>query len=441
MKSKKFSDIFPKNILIITILVSFLVSAVIGFIAGSAAFELSNYVSHNRFLQRILPQDIHPATGQQNQSQRQVPKTNLNCAEERDQQIISTVKRTSPAVVSIIISKDLPIIEEYMSDPFKDFFNNSPFGDFGPFHFQIPQYRQKGTEKKEIGGGTGFVVGKNGLILTNRHVVADKSAEYTVLTNDGKKYKAEVIARDPLQDLALIRAKGLVGITPLKLGDSDKIQIGQTAITIGNALGEFRNTVSVGVISGLKRTVKASSNFGNSSERLDQVIQTDAAINPGNSGGPLLNLKGEVLGVNTAMAVGAQNIGFAIPINLAKKDIQEVIQTGEISYPYLGVRYILINKAIQKENNLPVDYGALIIRGKTTADLAVIPGSPADKAGLRENDIILEVNGKKITQDYSLSKAILKRKVGETVTLKVMSKGKTKDVPVILEKMPKSLSK
>ncbi len=434
MTAKKPLASFPKNILIITILVSVLVSSVIGFIAGSAAFELSNYVSQSPFLQRLLPDNIHrQGTAQEGNSK---GVASGRTYDNREQQIINVVRKASPAVVSIIISKDLPIVEQYMADPFQGF-EGSPFRDFfTPFNFKTPQYRQKGYKKQEIGGGTGFMVGKDGLILTNKHVVEDKDAEYTVLTNDGKKYKAEVIVRDPLQDLALIRAKGLKNISSLKLGDSDKLQIGQTAITIGNALGEFRNTVSVGVISGLKRTVTASSGFGGSSERLDQVIQTDAAINRGNSGGPLLNLQGEVVGVNTAMAAGAQNIGFAIPINFAKRMVKEIEQNGEISYPYLGVRYVLINKAIQEANHLSVDYGALIIRGQSVTNLAVIPGSPADKAGLRENDIILEVNGKKINENYSLSRAILSSEVGQTITLKVLSKGRTKTVKVTLEKMP-----
>jgi serine protease Do len=434
--SKSIKSILSKQSIIIIVVISFVVSTVIGFIAGSAAFELSRYVNQNKFLQQLIPKK-HP----QDQATQNINETNLspnNGVIDRETRIIKAVKETTPAVVSIIISKDLPVLEQYMSNPFDDFFQNSPFGDdnsFNPFNFQIPQYRQKGTEKQEIGGGTGFVISEDGLILTNRHVVSDKEAEYTVLASDGTKYEASVVARDRLQDLAFLRVKNLK-IKPLKLGNSDDIQIGQTAITIGNALGEFSNTVNVGVISGLKRTITASSGLGAPSEELDQIIQTDAAINRGNSGGPLLNLQGEVIGVNTAMAMGAENIGFAIPINVAKRSIQEIIKNGEIAYPYLGVRYVIINKTIQEQNNLSVDYGALIIKGSLSTELAVMPGSPADKAGFRENDIILEVDGEQIDEKNTLAKVILNSQVGQEISLKVLSRGVIKNIKVKLEKIP-----
>jgi len=330
----------------------------------------------------------------------------------------------------------VPIIEEYYYNPFKEF--EQFFGQ--PFEFQIPQYRQKGTEKKEIGGGTGFIISKDGMILTNKHVVLDKEAEYTVFTNDGKSYPAKVLARDPLQDLAIIKIERekvvdkegsftLKSFPVAKLGNSDKLQIGQTVIAIGNALGEFRNTVSVGVVSGLGRTITASG--GGLVETLEDVIQTDAAINKGNSGGPLLNLEGEVIGINTAMVQEAQSIGFAIPINKAKKDIKQVKTLGKIVYPFLGVRYVLITKKIQKENNLPVDYGAWITKG-SNGEAAIFPGSAAEKAGLNENDIILEFNGEKITTDNSLAKIISKYNPGDRVTLKVLRAGKEKIFQVTL---------
>jgi S1-C subfamily serine protease len=339
----------------------------------------------------------------------------------QEEKIIQAVKDVSPAVVSIIISKDLPIFEEYYTSPFKEFFG-------APFEFKIPQYRQKGTEKKEIGGGTGFIISKDGIIITNKHVVLDKEADYTVLTNDGKKFPAEVLARDPVQDLAIIKIKGN-NLPVAKLGNSSALQLGQTVIAIGNALGEFRNTISVGVISGLGRTISASG--GGLVETLEDVIQTDAAINKGNSGGPLLNLKGEVMGINTATVVSAQNIGFAIPVNKAKKDIEQVKKSGKIVYPFLGVRYVLITEKIQKENNLSVDYGALIIKGKG-GESAIFPESPAEKAGLKEYDIILEFNGEKITTDNSLAKIIMKYNSGDEVTLKILRDGKEKIITVNL---------
>ncbi|MFH1451344.1 MAG: trypsin-like peptidase domain-containing protein [bacterium] len=328
--------------------------------------------------------------------------------ESYEDTLINAVKKASPAVVSIIVSKDLPVFEQYYVNPFEGFPD-----------FVVPQYRQKGTEKKEIGGGTGFIVSANGTIVTNRHVVLDKDAEYAVFTNEGEKFSAKVLARDPLQDLAILKIDPLAGKTfpVLTLGDSTKLQIGQTVIAIGNALGEFRNTVSVGVISGLERRVTAGGS--GETEEIEDVIQTDAAINPGNSGGPLLNLRGEVIGINTAMASGAENIGFAIPINKAKKDIQNINDFGKIVYPFLGVRYVLINDAIKEENNLSVNYGAWIIAGEQ-GEAAITPGSAAEIAGLKENDIILEFNKEKITIDNSLGKIIQNYNPGDRVVFKIL---------------------
>jgi len=345
----------------------------------------------------------------------------------QEEAVIKAVKEVSPAVVSIIVTKDVPKLKLYYEDPFKEF--EQFFGQ--PFEFQIPQYKQEGTEKKEIGGGTGFIVSEDGMILTNGHVVSDKEAEYTVLTNDGKKYPAKVLARDSIRDLALIKIENQeIPFPTIKLGDSDKLQIGQTVIAIGNALGEFRNTVSVGVISGLGRTVTAGG--GGMIETLEDVIQTDAAINRGNSGGPILNLKGEVIGVNFAMAEAAENIGFAIPINKAKKDIEQVKTLGKIVYPFLGVRYVLITENIQKENNLPVDYGAWVRKG-TGGETAIFPGSAAEKVGLKEGDIILEFNGEKITLENTLAKIIMKYNPGDKMDLKILREGKEKIFEVTLE--------
>jgi S1-C subfamily serine protease len=311
-------------------------------------------------------------------------------------------------VVSVDVTKDIEQL--YFT----------PFGEF-PFERRI--------ERKEIGGGTGFIISSDGMILTNKHVVLDKEADYTVLTNDGRKFPAEVLARDPVQDLAIIKIQAN-NLPVVKLGDSSNLQIGQTVIAIGNALGEFRNTVSVGVISGLGRTVTATG--GGMVETLEDIIQTDAAINKGNSGGPLLNLKGEVIGINTAMAFGAENIGFAIPINKAKRAIEQVKTIGKIVYPFLGIRYVLITKEIQQEHNLPVDYGAWIVRGDRLGETAIFPGSAAEKAGLREGDILLEFNYEKITPENSLAKIILKYNPGDKVVLKILRNGKEKIVNVTL---------
>ncbi len=316
-----------------------------------------------------------------------------------DSFVINAVKKTNPAVVSVIISEEVPKYEEY-TDPNSQ---TNPFGDLFPglnfpgFNLNVPQYKQDGTQNEEVGGGSGFFVSSDGLIVTNKHVVDQTGATYTVFTNDGKKYDAKVIAKDPVLDIALIKINPAAGQTfpYLTLGDSDTLQLGQSVIAIGNALGEYRNTVSVGVVSGLSRSITAGDDSGNS-EVLDHVVQTDAAINPGNSGGPLLDLSGNVIGVNVAIAEGSQNVGFALPINSVKSAIESVEKTGKIIRPYLGVRYVPIDAAMQAANNLSVDYGVLVKQGATASDLAVIPGSPADKAGIVENDIILDVDGVKI---------------------------------------------
>ena len=347
----------------------------------------------------------------------------------QEEAIIKVVKESSPAVVSVVVTKDIPKLKLYYESPFEEF--KEFFKDL-PFEFKIPKWKQEGYEKKQIGGGTAFFVSKDGLLLTNAHVVSDKEADYTVFTNTGKRYPAKVLARDKIRDLAILKVEGN-NFPTLKLGNSDKLQIGQTVIAIGNALGEFRNTVSVGVISGLGRKITASG--GGIVETIEDVIQTDAAINPGNSGGPLLNLKGEVVGINFAMASGAENIGFAIPINSAKRDIEQVKKYGKILIPFLGVRYLLITEDLQKKNNLPVNYGAWIVKG-AKGERAIFPDSPAEKAGLREGDIILEFNKEKITVNNSLAEIIIKYQPGDTVVLKVLREGKELIFKVTLAEFP-----
>jgi S1-C subfamily serine protease len=234
-----------------------------------------------------------------------------------------------------------------------------------------------------------------------------------------------------VQDLAVIKIEGVQNLKPLKLGNSDGIQIGQGAIAIGNALGKFSNTVSVGVVSGLGRTISASDQSGDFFETLENIIQTDAAINQGNSGGPLINLKGEVIGVNTATAQGAQTIGFAIPINIAKKDIEQVIKTSKIVYPFLGVRYVLVDDEAKEKYNLAVDYGAYILRGEN-GEAAITEASAAQKAGLKEKDVILEIDGQKITKNDSLSKLIQKYNAQDKVTLKILRGTEEMNIEVTL---------
>lgn len=357
-----------------------------------------------------------------------------------ESRIIEVVEKASPAVVSIVITKDVPVIEQYYQefDPFGDDFFGDLFGNNGfRFRIPIPRQKQNGTEKREVGGGSGFFISSDGYIVTNKHVVDDDKAEYTVLTNDGKKYDAEILAKDSTLDVAILKVKG-TGIPYLTFGDSDKLKPGQTVIAIGNALAEFRNSVSVGVVSGLSRSIIAGDIFGRS-EQLEGVIQTDAAINPGNSGGPLLDIRGNVIGVNVAVSRGAENIGFALPSNTVQSIADSVKKHGEIVRPYLGIRYVQITEGLKKKNNLSVDYGVLVLRGATDEDLAVIPGSPADKAGIVENDIILEADGVKLEEGKSLASIIRQKQIGDIVKLKILHKGTEKVVEVKLEKAPKSL--
>ena len=298
--------------------------------------------------------------------------------------VVLVAEKAAPSVVSIIASKDMRV-----------------FGE---------------TERRlEIGGGSGFIISEDGLILTNRHVVKDENAQYMVFTDDGREFVAEIVALDPVYDLAVLKIEE-DNLPTLSLNSRD-LRVGETAIAIGNALGELRNTVTVGVVSGLGRDVFATD--GREVVMLDNVIQTDAGINRGNSGGPLLNLKGEIIGINTAMAIDAQNIGFAIPIEDARRAINGAIESGEIVYPFLGVRYIMINETIKTERNLAVNYGALIVRGGP-GESAIDEGSAASRAGLREGDIILKVNDVLVGEEESLARIIMKYDPGDVVSLTVL---------------------
>jgi serine protease Do len=344
---------------------------------------------------------------------------------ESEGTVVDAVKIASPAVVSILVSKEVPKYDVSYKE-----------NDFGlGMIFQTPTYIQNGTEKKEVGSGSGFLISSDGMIVTNRHVVADTTATYEVSLSSGKKYSAKVLARDSGLDVAIIKISAS-NLPYLSFGDSDKLEVGQSVIAIGNALGEFKNTVSVGVVSGLSRTIVAGNDFGQS-ERLDKVIQTDAAINRGNSGGPLLDLSGEVIGINVATVVGSSNVGFALPINSVKSTIDSVKKTGKIVRPYAGLRYVVITPELKTKNNLPVDYGILITKGEGTSAPAVTPGSPAAKAGIKEGDIILEVNGKKINSDFS--SLVRGKKVGDELELKVRSGTSEKEITLTLEQAPDDL--
>lgn len=346
--------------------------------------------------------------------------------------IIDVVKRANPAVVSIIISKDLNKIPGYST--------SSPF-DFGPFSFD-PFFQSRNPDSgsssnnsqpniQQIGGGSGFIISADGLIVTNKHVVEDTAATYTVLTNDGKKYDATVLSRDPVNDLVLVKISAS-GLSTLTLGDSTKLQIGQDVVAIGNSLGQYQNTVTRGIVSGIGRTITAGDATSSSSEQLEGVIQTDAAINPGNSGGPLLDIGGSVIGINTAIDSQGQLVGFAIPSADIKADLASFQKFGQIVKPFLGIRYVLVNQTIQEQNKLSVNYGALVLSGGTVATPAVVSGSAADKAGIKEGDIILEVNGQKIDENNSLAGYLKNFNPNDVVKMKVLSGSVTKDITVTL---------
>ncbi len=357
---------------------------------------------------------------------RVVTEKNLTDSAGNHSDVIDVVDAANPAVVSIVITKDVPKMEQILNEDGQ----SNPFGAFG---FSFPQYRQNGTEEKEIGGGSGFIVSDDGYIVTNAHVVSDKDAKYTVLLNDESKHDATVVAADSTLDVAVLKIDAS-DLSYLEFGDSDTVKVGQSVVAIGNALGQFRNTVSVGVISGLSRSITAGSNGG--SEQLSDVLQTDAAINPGNSGGPLLDLSGHVIGVNVATSSGGENISFSLPSNLVKSTVDSIRKNGRVVQAYLGVRYVVLDAEYAKANNLSVNEGALVIRGSDGKTLAVVPGSPADKAGIEENDIITEVDGVKLDSVHPLATVLRQKAVGDTVTLKIIHDGAEKTVTATLEERP-----
>lgn len=337
-----------------------------------------------------------------------------------EEQVIQTVQKALPAVVSIVVAKDLEALE---AQGFPFF--GMPEELFEESEEDILERLPKTDEGKiRIGGGSGFIVDSDGIVITNKHVVLDKDADYTVMTPDDKKYHARVVARDPINDVAVLKVEAR-GLPTVSLGDSNKIILGQTVIAIGNALGEFKNTVSVGIVSGLSRLISAITDMHGHVERLRGLIQTDAAINPGNSGGPLVNLRGEVIGINSAVVFGAQNIGFAIPINKAKEDLDDIKKYGHIRKPFLGVRYLMLNKALQHKLNLIFDRGCLVLRERHGK--GVIRGSAADLAGLREGDIILEAGGAALDEKNSLDDMLDKMKIGDVLKMRVWRAGKEFD--------------
>ena len=412
------------QLVLLVLLVSFVTALVTGIVSVTLVNQAPQPITQT--IQRVVEKTIGVFPEPLKRDERKELEMS---ALARDALIGDIARRVSPAVVSVVATKDIPIIEQYFVKPFP---NDDLFHQFFP-DLVVPQYRQRGTERRQVSAGSGFFVSSDGYLVTNRHVVEDQNADYSIIMNDGKKIKAKVVARDMQNDMAVLKIEappaGGYGFIPL--GDSDSAVIGQTAIAIGNALGEFQNTLSVGVISGLRRTIVASGS-ASGPEELSQVIQTDAAINLGNSGGPLLNLKGEAIGLNTAIAREAQNVAFSIPINQIKRALASARTKGKITYPYIGVRYTLITPEFKEKNKLPVDYGALITKGPSGED-AVLLNSPASKAGIADGDIILEFAGARVDANNPLNKLIQQRDVGEKIKITIFRNGQKTQLELTLE--------
>ncbi|MCC7522239.1 trypsin-like peptidase domain-containing protein [Candidatus Uhrbacteria bacterium] len=373
----------------IVVLVSFLSGAISGGIAGSVA----------PFALRVTS----------------VPEQQgIRLAElDSEESIVRAVERVSPSVVSVLIAKKSVDRTSDIDDPFQG-------EEFVPFN----------EDGFRVGGGSGFFISDDGLIVTNRHVIADKEAEYSVMAHDGQILPAKVIAVDTVLDLGILKVEGS-GFPALKLGDSDKLKTGQTVIAIGYALAEFENSVTKGIISGLNRRLIAG-DF-NDAEILEEAIQTDAAINPGNSGGPLLNLSGEVIGINTAVTDGAQSLGFALPSNAVARAVESVRKHGRIVRPWIGVRYVMLDEEFAKANDVKETQGALILRGSEEGEEAVIKDSPADKAGLQENDVILALNGLPVDEKHPLGTRLGRFAPGESIRLRIRRGEEVFEIELILE--------
>lgn len=325
---------------------------------------------------------------------------NIVTNEESD--VISVVEKSSPSVVTV--SGTVP---------------SRPVIQFNPLNGGFSQ-RMQGGQAQDI--GSGFVVSRDGLVVTNKHVVSDTSISYKVVTADNKEYQVTTISRDPNNDIAVLKINAS-NLTPITLGDSTNLKVGQSVIAIGTALGEFRHTVTTGVISGLGRGIQAGDPYQGYVEQLDNIIQTDAAINPGNSGGPLINSSGQVIGINVAVAENAQNVGFAIPINIVKDALSQFNKSG--GFPgkaFLGVQYQMISQQAAVLNSLP--QGAYVTQ--------VVAGSAAEKAGVEVDDIITSADGKNLNSSTTLASVISGKKTGDSLKLAVWRNGQTLNLTATL---------
>lgn len=340
----------------------------------------------------------------------------------KQSQLISQIAKTvGPSVVSVNV--DISSADNSAQTQLLDLYGYSS---------QAPAQTQQAA-------GTGIIISADGLIVTNRHVVPEGTTSVSITLSDGTKLKdVKVLGRTNASDsldVAFLKITDTKGhkLSPATLGNSADVEVGDDAIAIGNALGQFQNTVTSGIISGYGRSVQAGDSSGSgSSENLENLFQTDAAINEGNSGGPLVNLNGQVIGINTAVAGNAQNIGFAIPINDVKGLIGQVAKTGKFARPYLGIRYVPLTADVAATYGLKVQQGIFIVPSGNSNTSSVVAGSPADKAGLQESDIITSINGTKIDQTHSLTSLLNSHQPGDKVELSVLRDGKTKTISIEL---------
>lgn len=337
-----------------------------------------------------------------------------------------TIRESTPAIVTIIISKNVKTLKKDMA---AEMMAMPPYAQ-PKEAIDIPPDAIDSHGMVKIGSGSGFFVDPTGIILTNKHVIADANAEYAVVTNDDKHYAATVLARDPIDDVAILKID-ITNAPILSLGDSDKVALGEPVLAIGNALGLFKNTVSSGIVSGLSRSIQAAPDPKQGIAEMRGLIQTDTAINPGNSGGPLFNSDCKVIGINAAIVFGAQNLSFSIPINTAKRDIKDIKEFGRIRRPLLGLRYLIIDEVIKDKMKLPVDYG-VIVTSHGVLSPGVIPKSPAAAAGLKDKDIILECDGVKIENGKTPQDFMEDKEVGDVLTLTVLRGTKKSMVKVTL---------
>lgn len=391
-----------------------LMTIVIGFLSGFVGYKVADY-STNGYTSR-------------KQSDSAISQVKQSVSIDETSATTTVAKNSTPSVVSIVAYEKISTSNNTRSNLFNQLFGNNLFDN---------NQGSSSSTRQEVSAGSGFIVTDNGYILTNRHVVESTTAEYEVVLNDGSKLTAKVIDRDTYLDIAVLKIVSDKTFTPLKLGDSDSILVGQVAIAIGNSLGEFSNTVSKGILSGLDRSIQASDSSGTGTETLDHIIQTDASINSGNSGGPLLDSQGNVIGVNVAKASGGENIGFAIAINDVKGILESAIKTGRIVRPYIGVRFTELTPEINKLRGLGYDYGAWLFSTNIKTP-SIIADSPADKAGLKDGDIILEIGGQKLDATHTLRRTVQKFNVGDKIKIKYARDKKESEVELTLVELPKN---